>query len=52
VLGDRLDDLVRKAAAGLEEVRLGLVRVGEAVPVLLANLLDGLGLGGHQAFTS
>src|SRR5439155_15493654 len=44
VLGDRLDNLVGDAASGLEEVVLGLVRVGEAVLVLVADLLDGLGL--------
>src|SRR6058998_3328766 len=45
VLRDRLDDLVRDAAARLEEIVLRLVRVGEAVLVLLADLLDGLSLG-------
>jgi hypothetical protein len=49
VLRDRLDDLVRDPAARLVEVGLGFVRVGEPVLVLLSDLLDGLGLGGHQA---
>ena len=48
VLGDRLDDLVRDSTAGLEEVVLRLVRVREAVLVLLADLLNGLGLACHQ----
>src|SRR5439155_24103021 len=54
VLGDRLDDLVRDAAARLEEVVLRLVRVGEAVLVLLTDLLDGFRPGRrcHQTFTS
>ena len=47
VLGDRLDELVREAAAGLEEVVLRLVRIGEAVlrRVVGADPLDDLGLG-------
>ena len=45
VLGDRLDDLVREAPAGLEEVVLRLVGVREAVLVLAANVLDDLVLG-------
>ncbi len=48
VLRYRLDDLVRDAATGLEEVVLGLVRVRESVLVLLADLLNCLGLGRHQ----
>src|SRR5439155_3606417 len=44
VFGDRLDDLVRDAAARLEEVGLRFVRVGETVPVLLTDLPDDFGL--------
>src|SRR5262249_38120253 len=44
VLGDPLDDLVRDAATRLEEVRLGLVRISEAVPVLLADLTNDFAL--------
>ena len=49
VLGDRLDDLVREAAAGLEEVVLRLVRVREPVLVLAPNALDDVVLGGAHA---
>ena len=52
VLGDRLDELVRQASARLEEVVLGLVRVGEAVLILGANPLDDIGLGSTHAATS
>src|SRR5205807_8995969 len=44
VLRDRLDDLVVQAAAGLEEVVLGLVRVREAVLVLAADASYDFGL--------
>ena len=45
VLGDRLDQLVREPATGLEEIVLRLVGVREAVLVLAADSLDDVGLG-------
>src|SRR5262249_12832458 len=44
---DRVDELVREPATRLEEVRLGLVRVGEAVlrRVVGPDSLDDLGFG-------
>ena len=46
VLGDRLDDLAREPALGLEEVILGIVK---AELVIVADLTDDLGLRcGHR----